>query len=98
MLKPPSRHISLLDTNLRMHGDVNISIETSATFTVMEYETMQRMLPGEFCPDHDFFIYNRHFNPIVLNLSRQMATLERTEATYCIASGMSAISYALLQL
>ncbi|MED6127149.1 hypothetical protein PIB30_085352 [Stylosanthes scabra] len=80
------------------HGGVNMSIEASATFTVMEPETMKRMFAGELGPDRDFFIYSRHFNPTVLNLSRQMAALEGTEAAYCTSSGMSAISSVLLQL
>ncbi|KAL3645511.1 hypothetical protein CASFOL_010691 [Castilleja foliolosa] len=80
------------------HGGVNMSIEASATFTVMEAETMRRMFAGELGPDRDFFIYSRHFNPTVLNLGRQMAALEGTEAAYCTASGMSAISSVLLQL
>lgn len=80
------------------HGGVNMSIEASATFTVMEPETLSRMFTGELGPDRDFFIYSRHFNPTVLNLSRQMAALEGTEAAYCTSSGMAAISSALLQL
>ncbi|KAL7111090.1 hypothetical protein ACP275_05G066000 [Erythranthe tilingii] len=80
------------------HGGVNMSIEASATFTVMEPETMRRMFTGELGPDRDFFIYSRHFNPTVLNLSRLMAAMEGTEAAYCTASGMSAISSVLLQL
>lgn len=80
------------------HGGVNMSIEASATFTVMEPETMRRMFSGELGPDRDFFIYSRHFNPTVLNLGRLMAALEGTEAAYCTASGMSAISSVLLQL
>ncbi|KAM3321492.1 methionine gamma-lyase [Capsicum chacoense] len=80
------------------HGGVNMSIEASATFTVMEPETMRRMFDGELGPDRDFFIYSRHFNPTVLNLGRLMAALEGTEAAYCTASGLSAISSVLLQL
>ncbi|KAK4761513.1 hypothetical protein SAY87_029397 [Trapa incisa] len=80
------------------HGGVNMSIEASATFTVMEPETMRRMFAGELGPDRDFFIYSRHFNPTVLNLGRQMACLEGTEAAYCTASGMSAISSVLMQI
>ncbi|CAN1177934.1 Methionine gamma-lyase [Linum perenne] len=80
------------------HGGVNMSIEASATFTVMEPETMHRMFAGELGPDRDFFIYSRHFNPTVLNLGRQMAALEGTEAAYCTASGMSAIASVMLQL
>ncbi|TYJ19575.1 hypothetical protein E1A91_A09G200700v1 [Gossypium mustelinum] len=75
-----------------------MSIEASATFTVMEPETMRRMFTGELGPDRDFFIYSRHFNPTVLNLGRQMAALEGTEAAYCTASGMAAISSVMLQL
>ncbi|XP_057966787.1 methionine gamma-lyase [Malania oleifera] len=80
------------------HGGVNMSIEASATFTVMEPETMRRMFSGELGADRDFFIYSRHFNPTVLNLGRLMAAMEGTEAAYCTASGMSAISSVLLQL
>ncbi|KAG6396885.1 hypothetical protein SASPL_143043 [Salvia splendens] len=80
------------------HGGVNMSIEASATFTVMEPETMRRMFTGELGPDRDFFFYSRHFNPTVLNLGRLMASLEGTEAAYCTASGMSAVSSVLLQL
>ncbi|VFQ67926.1 unnamed protein product [Cuscuta campestris] len=80
------------------HGGVNMSIEASATFTVMEPETLRRMFAGELGPDHDYFIYSRHFNPTVLNLSRLMAAMEGTEAAYCTASGMSAISAVLFQL
>ncbi|CAL0299964.1 unnamed protein product [Lupinus luteus] len=80
------------------HGGVNMSIETSATFTVMEPETMGRMFSGELGPDRDFFIYSRHFNPTVLNLSRLLAAMEGTEAAYCTASGMAAISAVMLQL
>ncbi|PIN07236.1 Cystathionine beta-lyase/cystathionine gamma-synthase [Handroanthus impetiginosus] len=80
------------------HGGVNMSIEASATFTVMEPDTLRRMFAGELGPDRDFFIYSRHFNPTVLNVGRLMAALEGTEAAYCTASGMSAIASVLLQL
>ena len=69
------------------HGGVNMSIEASATFTVMEPDTMRRMFAGELGPENDFFVYSRHFNPTVLNLSRQMAALEGTQAAYCTSSG-----------
>nr|GMC97914.1 methionine gamma-lyase-like [Ipomoea batatas] len=80
------------------HGGVNMSIEASATFTVMEPESLRRMFAGELGPDNDYFIYSRHFNPTVLNVSRLMAAMEGTEAAYCTASGMSAISSVLFQL
>ncbi|XP_023155902.1 methionine gamma-lyase [Zea mays] len=81
------------------HGGVNMSIEASATFTVMEPETMRRLFAGELGPDRGgMYIYSRHFNPTVQALGRQMAALEGTEAAYCTASGMSAISSVMVQL
>ncbi|KAE8703903.1 putative cytochrome P450 [Hibiscus syriacus] len=68
-------------------GGVIMSIDSSATFTVMELDTMRRMFTDELGLDRDFFIYSRHFNPTILNLSRQLAALEGTEAAYCTASG-----------
>lgn len=80
------------------HGGVNMSIEASATFTVMEPDTLRKIFAGELGHEGDYYVYSRHFNPTVLNLSRKMAALEGTEAAYCTASGMSAISAVLLQL
>ncbi|XP_038876588.1 methionine gamma-lyase-like [Benincasa hispida] len=98
LLEDPAAAIANTRHEFGEHGGVNMSIEASATFTVMEPETMRRMFSGELGPDRDFFIYSRHFNPTVLNLSRQMAALEGTAAAYCTASGMSAIASVLLQL
>ncbi|XP_042514111.1 methionine gamma-lyase-like isoform X2 [Macadamia integrifolia] len=80
------------------HGGVNMSIEASATFIVMEPKTMDKMFAGESGPIEDYYIYSRHFNPTVMNLSRQMAALEGTEAAYCTSSGMAAISSAIMQI
>ncbi|MCP4047706.1 MAG: aminotransferase class I/II-fold pyridoxal phosphate-dependent enzyme, partial [Gammaproteobacteria bacterium] len=44
------------------------------------------------------YLYGRHFNPTVYNLGKQLAALEGTEAAYCTASGMSAISATMMQL
>lgn len=53
------------------HGGVNMSIEASATFTVMEPDTMRRLFAGELGPERgDLYIYSRHFNPMVLALGR----------------------------
>lgn len=94
----PAAAIASVRHEFGEHGGVNMSIEPSVSFTVMEPETMRRMFAGEIGPDQDFYVYSRHFNPTVLNLSRLMAALEGTEAAYCTASGMSAVSAALLQL
>lgn len=80
------------------HGGVNMSIENSTTFTVMEPETMAKIFEGKLGPDRDFYLYSRHFNPTVTALSRQLAALEGTEAAYGTASGMAAISSAVLQI
>lgn len=41
------------------HGGVNMSIEASTTFTVMEPETMSKLFEGKLGPDRDFYIYSR---------------------------------------
>ena len=94
----PAAALAMASPEFGEHGGVNMSIENSITFTVMEAETMRRMFEGELGPERDFFIYSRHFNPTVMALSRQMAALEGTEAAYCTSSGMAAVSPVLLQL
>lgn len=78
------------------HGGVNLSIETSATFTVMEAGKMPALFEGREGPKGGCFLYGRHFNPTVMVLARHLAALERTPHAYCTASGMAAISGALL--
>jgi len=81
------------------HGGVNMSIEASTTFTAMHPDILSDMFSGERGPDKGgCYLYGRHFNPTVYNLSRQLAALEGTEAAYCTASGMAAISCTLIQL
>ena len=81
------------------HGGVNMSIETSTTFTVMQADTLPLLFRGLMGPDEGgCFLYGRHFNPTVYVLGRQMAALEGAESGYCTASGMGAISSVLLQL
>ncbi|CAA0839927.1 Methionine gamma-lyase, partial [Striga hermonthica] len=80
------------------HGGVNMSIEASVTFTVMDPDDLRRINSGELGPEQGNYIYSRQSNPTVHALGRLMAALEGTEAAYCTASGMSAISSVLLQL
>lgn len=80
------------------HGGVNMSIEASSTFTVIDPETMPALFQGRAGPDKGCYLYGRHFNPTVFNLGRQMAALAGTEAAYCAASGMGAISSTILAL
>jgi len=80
------------------HGGVNMSIEASTTFTVMEPGTMPELFEGRKSAPEGCYLYGRHFNPTVYQLSLQLAAIEGTEAAYCAASGMAAISAAILQL
>jgi len=80
------------------YGGVNMSIEASSTFTVIDPETMPELFQGRKGPDKGCYLYGRHFNPTVHNLGRQMAAIAGTEAGYCTASGMGAISGVVLCL
>lgn len=79
------------------HGGVNMSIEASTTFTVMEPATMPDLFAGRVSAPEGCYLYGRNFNPTVYHLGRQLAAIEGTEAAYCTASGMAAISAAILQ-
>lgn len=80
------------------HGGVNMSIEVSTAFTVMTPGTMPDLFEGRKAAPEGCYLYGRHFNPTVFNLGRQLAAIEGTEAAYCTASGMAAISATLFQL
>ena len=81
------------------HGGVNMSIETSTTFTVMHADTLPEIFGGRKGPeDGGCFLYGRHFNPTVYVLGKQIAALEGAESGYCTSSGMGAISSAIMQL
>jgi methionine-gamma-lyase len=55
------------------HGGVNLSIETSSTFTVLEAGRMPDIFDGRAGPAGGCYLYGRHFNPTVMVLSRQLA-------------------------
>lgn len=81
------------------HGGVNMSVEASTTFTVLQAHTMPEIFGGEKSPIQDgCYLYGRHYNPTVWNLARQIAAIDGAEAGYCCASGMAAISSVILQL
>ena len=63
------------------HGGVNMSVEASSTFTVIDPETMPDLFQGRAGPDKGCYLYGRHFNPTVYNLGRQMAALEGPSRT-----------------
>lgn len=95
----PVERLAALRHEFGEHGGVNMSIEASTTFTVMEAGTMPEIFQGRLGPDDGgCFLYGRHFNPTVYVLGRQLAAMEGTEAGYCTGSGLGAISCALLGL
>lgn len=96
--RDPIEDLAHLRHEFGEHGGVNMSIEASTTFTVIDPETMPDLFEGRQGPDKGCYLYGRHFNPTVFNLGRQMAALESTEAAYCTASGMAAISGTVLCL
>lgn len=96
--RDPIEDLAHLRHEFGEHGGVNMSIEASSTFTVIDPETMPELFEGRKGPDKGCYLYGRHFNPTVFNLGRQMAALAGTEAGYCTASGMAAISGAVLGL
>src|SRR5512133_126613 len=77
------------------YGDVNPSITDSATFTFMQAKTMADTFHGEA---EGCFLYSRHWNPSNKYLADALAAMEGTEAAWVTASGMGAITNALLQL
>ena len=81
------------------HGGVNMSVEASTTFTVLQADRMPDIFQGRAGPDAGgCYLYGRHFNPTVYVLGRQLAAMEGAEAGYCAASGMGAISATITQL
>ncbi len=76
-------------------GDVNPSITDSATYTFFQAKTMTDTFHGEA---EGCFLYSRHWNPSNKYLADAMAAMEGTEAAWVTASGMAAITNAILQL
>ena len=76
-------------------GDVNPSITDSATYTFMQAKQMTDTFKGE---TEGYFLYSRHWNPSNKYLADAMAAMEGTEAAWVTASGMAAITNAILQL
>ena len=88
----PIRSFANLRHEFGEHGGVNMSVEASTTFTVIDPETMPEIFQGHLGPDvGGCYLYGRHFNPTVYVLGRQIAAYEGAEAGYCTASGMAAI-------
>jgi methionine-gamma-lyase len=94
----PIASLASLHREFGEHGGVNVSIEPSTTFTVLDPATMPAIFQGQINHDQGgCYLYGRHFNPTVVSLGKQLAAIEGGEAGYATASGMSAISCTLLQ-
>jgi methionine-gamma-lyase len=77
------------------YGDVNPSITDSSTYTFLNPNTMNELFEHEI---EGCFLYSRHWNPTNKYLAEALAKLEDSEAAIVTASGMAAISCAILQL
>jgi methionine-gamma-lyase len=75
-------------------GGINPSISDSSTYTFLSAKTMFDTFEGntEGC-----YLYSRHSSPSNLYLGEALAALEGTESANVTASGMGAISAALMQ-
>lgn len=76
-------------------GGVNPSISDSSTYTFLSAKTMFDTFEGntEGC-----YLYSRHSSPSNLYLGEALAAMEDTEGAHVTASGMGAITPAILQL
>ena len=76
-------------------GGVNPSISDSSTYTFLSAKTMFDTFEGnaEGC-----YLYSRHSSPSNLYLGEALAAMEGTETANIAASGMGAITSALMQL
>lgn len=74
---------------------VNPSINDSATFTFPQGQLMTDTFHGE---TEGYYLYSRHWNPSNMSLCKALAAMEGTEAAWCTASGMAAITCTLMEL
>ena len=77
------------------YGGVNPSITDSSTFTFLYAEDMEETFLGHM---EGCFLYSRHWNPTNKNLAEALAAMEDTESAWITASGMAAITCAILQI
>lgn len=77
------------------YGEVNPSINDSATYTFMSPDTMKERFEHEI---EGCFLYSRHWNPSNKYLSQALSAMENTESAQVTSSGMSAIACTLMQI
>ncbi len=93
-MKDPASSIQYLN-QFGEFGDVNPSITDSATYTFLEAKTMVDTFQGE---EEGCFLYSRHWNPSNKYLADALAAMEGTPSAWVTASGMAAITNAILQM
>ena len=76
-------------------GGVNPSISDSSTYTFLSAKTMFDTFEGNA---DGCYLYSRHTSPSNLYLGQALAAMEGTETANVAASGMGAITPALLQM
>ncbi len=75
-------------------GPLTTPIVQASTFAFASSAEMQRYLHGE----EELYLYTRYENPTLRELGESLAALEEAEAGLVFASGMAAITTALLSL
>jgi len=76
-------------------GGVNPSVSDSSTYTFLSAKTMFDTFEGNA---DGCYLYSRHSSPSNLYLGEALAAMEGTETAHVTASGMGAITAALMQL
>lgn len=90
----PANHIQDLQY-FGEFGGVNPSISDSSTYTFLSAKTMFDTFEGNA---DGCYLYSRHSSPSNLYLGEALAAMEGTETANVAASGMGAITSAILQL
>ncbi len=78
----------------RVAGPLTTPIVQSSTFAFASADEMRRYLEG----DEDLYLYTRYANPTLRALEESLAALEGAEAGLVFASGMAAMTTAILSL
>lgn len=78
----------------RHHGAVTMPIYQNSLFTFENYEQFLESMADEV----NSFVYSRVGNPTIFELEKRLAQLEGGERARCFASGMAAISAAILSV
>lgn len=102
-MKKSQKTKRLADATLALHagqdhfhkaGSVGVDISRTSTFTFSSTEEMKRWAEGK----SSAYIYTRYGNPTLSIAEQKIAALEGAEAAVVAASGMAAISSALLSV